>query len=535
MPAALDLRSTTPPAVSYATGILGRVSTSAVPPASPALSQHESTLRRSRGLAGSHRLGSTEIVIGLTVLGAILRFATLDVQSLWSDEAATVVLVQRGLGGLLSHLSSSETTPPLYFVLVWAWTKIFGTGVLDYRSFSALMGTITIPVIYLAGRWISPRVGVWAAALTAVNPAMYYYSQEARSYALLILLSAAALVCWQRALQKPSSGRLAAWAGMSSLALLTHYFAVFLFLAQAGMLVRHLGWRRVLPWAGVVGLVGLALVPLARSQTSRVLSGGGSSWIEQVPLLSRFAQVPKQFLVGLYSPVEIFSTLLVGLLAAAALLLLVRRSEGRERRLARDLAVMALVALLIPAVLSVTHIEDVFNGRNVMATWVPWVVVLAAGVGAAHAGRTGALLGASICALSLLVIASVNLIPGYQRSDWRGIARTLQAPAAARVIVAPELGAAPLFIYMPTAANLTTPSIATHEVAFVALSTPRTGRAPLPPVVPTNPPPGFRLTSVHRSESFAVSRFLATGTVTVSVSSLRHVDHEAKAEVFLQR
>jgi mannosyltransferase len=534
------------------------VSTNAVPPASPALSQRQLTLGRGRESDGRHALGPTELVLGLTVLGAILRFATLDVQSIWSDEAATIVLVHRGLGGLLSHISSSETTPPLYFVLVWAWTKAFGAGVFAYRSFSALAGTLTIPVIYLAGRWISPRVGVWAAALTTVNPAMYYYSQEARSYALLILFSATALVFWQRALSTPgasrsagdadqvvgdagrsvgSAGRLAGWAGMSVLALLTHYFAVFLFIPQAVVLIHRLGWRRVLPFAGAVGLVGLALVPLARSQTAHVLAGshGSASWIEEVPLLSRFAQVPKQFLVGLYSPEEILSTLLVGVLAAAALVLLIRRGERRELRLARDLAIMAAVALLIPAALSVTHLEDVFNGRNAMATWVPWVVVLACGLGAARAGRAGALLGVAICALSLLVIVGVNLIPGYQREDWRGVARALQSPAATRVIVAPELGAAPLFFYMPTNENLVTPSVATHEVAFVALSTPHTGHPPLPPVVPTSPPPGFRLVGVRHSEAFAVSRFRATGSVTVSVRSLRRIDREPKAEVFLQR
>ncbi len=514
------------------------MSTSAVPPALPTVPpQHQPAPGPSRELIGRHVLGPTELVVGLTVFGAILRFATLDVQSIWSDEAATIVLVQRGLSGLLSHLATSETTPPLYFVLVWAWTKIFGAGVLAYRSFSALAGTVTIPVIYLAGRWISPRVGVWAAALATVNPAMYYYSQEARSYALLILFSAAAVVLWQRALKTPSAGRLAGWAGMSILALLTHYFAAFMFIAQATMLVHRLGWRRVLPWAGAVGLVGLALVPLARRQTTHVLAGshGSGSWIEGVPLLSRFAQVPKQFLVGLYSPEEILSTLLVGLLAAAAIVLLVRRGERRERRLALDLAIMAVVALLIPATLSVTHLEDVFNGRNVMATWVPWVVVLAAGLGVARAGRTGALLGTSICALSLLVIAGIDLIPGYQREDWRGIARALAAPAATRVIVAPELGAAPLFIYMPTDENIVTPSIAAHEVAFVALSAPRTGHAPRPPVVPTSPPLGFRLVGERRTEAFAVSRFRATGTVTVSMRSLRRIDREPKAEIFLQR
>ena len=51
-----------------------------------------------------------------------------------------------------------------------------------FRSLSALGGhDDDARACTLAGRRISPRVGLWAAALTAVNPAMYYYSQEARA------------------------------------------------------------------------------------------------------------------------------------------------------------------------------------------------------------------------------------------------------------------------------------------------------------------------------------------------------------------
>ena len=132
-------------------------------------------------------------------------------QSIWLDESATMVLVHRGFSGMLSHLSSSESAPPLYYILAWAWTKLFGAGPLGFRSFSALVGTLTVPVMYLAGRRISPARGLWAAALTAVNPALYYYSQEARAYALVILLGAAAFVLWQRALRDPRARKLGWW------------------------------------------------------------------------------------------------------------------------------------------------------------------------------------------------------------------------------------------------------------------------------------------------------------------------------------
>jgi mannosyltransferase len=484
-----------------------------------------------RAVGRAEGLNATRIVIVLTALAALLRFATLDVQSIWLDESATMILVHRGLGGLLSHLPSSESAPPLYYVSVWAWTKVFGAGVLSFRSFSALMGTLTIPAMYLAGRRISPRVGLWAATLATVNPAMYYYSQEARCYALLILLSALAFALWLRAMQEPTSRTLALWSLMSALALLTHYFAVFLFVPEAVMLARRLGWRRLIYPAGAVVLVGLALVPLAL----RERADGKSNWIQGSSLISRLAQVPKQFLIGLYGPLEIYSTLAAGLLAAGAIVLLVRRGDARERSLGREVAIVMVIALALPALLAVTHALDIFNGRNVMATWPVAGVLVACGLGIARAGRSGALLGAGLCAISLLVIYGIDTTPGYQRDDWRGVARTLQAPAAERVIVAPEHGSSPLYIYMPTSQNLTTPSTSTHEVAFVALRTQRTGHAPTPPSVPSSPPSGFHLVSLRRTEAFAVARFAAAGEATVSVRALRRMSGEAKADVFLQR
>ena len=89
--------------------------------------------------------------------GAV-RFATLDVQSMWLDEAVTHSLVTRSFGGMLRAIPHSESTPPLYYVLAWAWARVFGSGAVALRSLSALFGTATIVV--LAGG----RRGGWADA-----------------------------------------------------------------------------------------------------------------------------------------------------------------------------------------------------------------------------------------------------------------------------------------------------------------------------------------------------------------------------------
>ena len=208
------------------------------------------------------------LVLILTLLGAALRLATLEVQSVWGDESTTLILVRHNFGWMLSHFTEDQSYPPLYFVALWVWTRVVGLGIFGFRSFSAVAGTLTIPVMYLVGRHVSPRVGRWAAVLTTVSAPMYYYSQEARAYALLILLAAVTVVCWQRALEAPTGRRLALWAVASSLALLTYYFAVFVLIPEVLILAMRLGWRRAAPAVAAVAIVGLALVPLALSELS---------------------------------------------------------------------------------------------------------------------------------------------------------------------------------------------------------------------------------------------------------------------------
>ena len=115
--------------------------------------------REWRGSRPGHRVsaGGAELsphlfaLAGIVILGAGLRFATLDLQSYRYDEAVTVVRVLHpSFFDTLSAVPHSESTPPLYYMLAWLWSRPFGTGEVGLRSLSALAGTASIAVIYLA-------------------------------------------------------------------------------------------------------------------------------------------------------------------------------------------------------------------------------------------------------------------------------------------------------------------------------------------------------------------------------------------------
>ena len=99
------------------------------------------------------------LLVGIIAAAAVVRFATLDHQSYDHDEAVTAWRVLHGgLGKTLHVVVNSERSPPLYYMLAWLWSKLFGTGAWGLRSLSAVLGVATIPVVYALGRrLVSPR------------------------------------------------------------------------------------------------------------------------------------------------------------------------------------------------------------------------------------------------------------------------------------------------------------------------------------------------------------------------------------------
>ena len=81
-----------------------------------------------------------------------------------------------------------EADMSLYYFLLHGWL-LFGGSEFFVRSFSVLFAVASVPAIYLLGRQLfDSRVGLIAAALLAVNAYLVQYSQDARSYSLMVLL-----------------------------------------------------------------------------------------------------------------------------------------------------------------------------------------------------------------------------------------------------------------------------------------------------------------------------------------------------------
>jgi len=509
---------------------------------------------------------------GLIALAAVVRLSTLDLQSFWYDEAFTPVhVLHSGLGATLRSVVHTENTPPLWYLIAWADSRVLGDGEIALRLPSALAGILTVPIVWAIGTELANRrTALIAAALVAVNPLFVWYSQEARAYALFVLTAALAMLCFVRAQSEPTPRRMAAFAVAGALALLSHYFAVFLLVPMALWLLRDPRVRRpALPACAALALVGLALLPLISAQ-----GGHGTQWIGRWALSSRLQAIPQYYLTG-YSggPLGHGVELLVALPALAALALGAwrllggsstrtvaptvpagapspgpaggsaqapdRPEEQRLRRAAWVALSIAAVAVLAPIVLAVLG-ADYLAPRNLVAAMIPVTVLLAVALAAIDLPRAGGrapgraappigVLLAGVCVAAFLALSlDVDLSPRLQRGNWRDLARVLAHGPRERTITTVELGAAPLEYYLGHLHNLP------RHAAIRASEIDETGYSPLRRSAGRPPAQGFRLAARVNIDGLIAYRFVSSVPRLVSEAELRrHVITLAHPEVLV--
>jgi len=170
------------------------------------------------------------ILIFVLTLGLLLRIPLLS-ESFWLDEATSGLLVRNDeFIGIWQNFLPNDFHPPLYYFLLEAWSRVFGTAEIALRSLSLFFATATIYFTYLiAQKLFSKQVGVLAAMFLAVNPLHIYYSTEARMYAMAAFLVTLAVWFFVNILEKKSQNIY--WFGLGlylSLIFLTDYVAIFI-------------------------------------------------------------------------------------------------------------------------------------------------------------------------------------------------------------------------------------------------------------------------------------------------------------------
>jgi uncharacterized membrane protein len=358
----------------------------------------------------------------IIVVGAFLRLTGLNRQSLWFDEIDVVVRAQRPMGTVLRTFIAEGENGPLYNLMLAIWIRIAGVSEIAVRFPSAVAGTLAIPLMYyLARRLAGPTTGLLAAGLLAISPYHVWYSQEAKMYALIVLLALASSTSLVEALERNRRLWWAAYALVTTLMFYTHVATVLIFVAQSlyVVLTRN-AWRgRERGWLVAAAVLTLPYLPIAL-WALRVVGGGVDTWQPDVGLWDATRILGIKFAVNRADAViETRGALLYAVLAVGgAVALALRRRRERWWLLLVLLSAVPIVGLYL-----VSLRQSVFSDRYAIVALPAYLILVAAVVAAlAHHRRLWPL--ALVASFVLLAFAwgplrDVNRSTAAEKEDWR--------------------------------------------------------------------------------------------------------------------
>ncbi|MCL4360283.1 hypothetical protein M1555_03470 [Patescibacteria group bacterium] len=317
-------------------------------------------------------------------------------QSVWRDEAYSVLVAVRPVSTILGRLSFE---PPVYYILLHVWMRIFGTGEIAARSLSFLgFSLATVVVIYWAEKLYKHHWLSWFLPLLFfLNPMLLYYAFEIRSYGWYIFFTVLALSAYAE--RKWLLLILA-----SVLGFYTHTYMLFVpFVIGVHWTASHPGHFRHparLPGDRAVrslALIFLCMIPwfvkIARDAT--VL---GKSWYFPVSL-----GLVKSVLGNMFTGYEGTPWYLWRYTALLSLVLLVLFVLALRKKSARSLNGLFLLMVFLPLtiVIGISFLKPLFVNRYLIPVTVAEVFLVAAAIASVKKGPAQVLL-AGILLLSVI-------------------------------------------------------------------------------------------------------------------------------------
>lgn len=199
---------------------------------------------------------------GLVALSCFLRTREFSA-AYWIDEGLSWGISSHHFFSI-PHVLRQDGSPPLYYLMLHVWMKLFGTSEPATHTLSLIPALATIPLGYWAGRSLfGERAGWFAAVLFAFDSYLTMYAQESRMYTWMALFALLATASFLHAFVFRRRRYLILFALSLALMLYTHNWAFFFIAASLtalAVLVVQSDDRRALLRDGVLAYGGALLL-----------------------------------------------------------------------------------------------------------------------------------------------------------------------------------------------------------------------------------------------------------------------------------
>lgn len=367
----------------------------------------------------------------LTLMALAVRLQGLRLDSLWFDEVFSLRAARMSPGDII-NLTMGDVHPPLYYLLLHLWIKLFGGTPGAVRMLSVVFSVLTVTVVYhLALELFSRRAALFAALFTALSPLQVFYAQETRMYAQLTFFAASSVfcfVCWMK-----EGSRLYSVLYLISTALLlyTHIYAAFVVMAEFLYFVQlHFTARakfreRVREWLVLQLITGLLFLPWALVIFQQASRARGGFWIKEPDWLAPFSTL-----------IEYCGSVWLALLLLPLFVYGVKRCRTENRDslpgLRAFLLAWLILTICVPFLLS-KFINPFYLAKYTIAASLPFYLFAACGLSELRGALRRTLFLFLLC-LCFAVQLNTDLT-SLKRERWDAAAYNLEREAQAGDLV----------------------------------------------------------------------------------------------------
>ena len=383
----------------------------------------------------------------IILLAVLLRLYQID-YNLDGDEIASVHISTGSLSHVIDLSIQDRVHPPLYYILLAFWIKLFGSSEVSVRALSVLVSVIFLIVLYrLVLKFTNEITGLFVVLICSLSPYFVFYGEQARPYALIACFSTLSFYSLVKHFEQPDHKQWRVLYGLSCMGLIySQYMGLLILLPEfAAILISKVRGKYKLLSYGMAGLLSIVvwLEIMARTLTPAYMLKNergqtGLDWIlKPTPI-----DLPA-FYIGIFGRLPIEGKLkfiFVALLLLVFVFLVastVRRYKSVDLRVALTLIALSLFAPVAAWIISRFGPKSIWASRQLIGSAVFFICLIGICMTISLRRRwVGVVIGSVL--LMWCIFTLPEAFPQHSRPPWRSMARTLSDKAGGEDVFGEE-------------------------------------------------------------------------------------------------
>ena len=255
----------------------------------------------------------------IVLINIAFKIIYLGYSSFWFDEIVSLESAWLDFGHI-KHVSEWDNNPPFYYYCLSVWVKLFNDSEFCVRLLSVIFSSLSAGVLFLlANKFFNKIAAIIASFLYLSNNFLYFYSHEARAYALIGLLVLVSSYLFLSFREKNSWKQICILGLINFLIAYTHYIAGIVIAFELLLMFFYFDKQQKIKFSySILITIALVLVRFTKKQFLLIFAFNSPRsvfWLKKSEFFY-FQEVLSEFLFNYYLIFPLLIVIILGIITS---------------------------------------------------------------------------------------------------------------------------------------------------------------------------------------------------------------------------